>query len=60
MRINGVPRLACSVFLRDIKSGRLLLEPLSKFPLVRDLIVDRREMFERLKHHAGVAGRRGG
>lgn len=49
MRINGVPRLACSVFLRDIKSGRLLLEPLSKFPLVRDLIVDRRVMFDRLK-----------
>lgn len=49
MRINGVPRLACSVFLRDIKSGRLLLEPLSKFPLVRDLIVDRRVIFDRLK-----------
>lgn len=49
MRINGVPRLACSVFLRDVKNATIVLEPLSKFPLVRDLIVDRRVLFDRLK-----------
>uniref|UniRef100_UPI003D7D2A59 2Fe-2S iron-sulfur cluster-binding protein n=1 Tax=Butyricicoccus sp. TaxID=2049021 RepID=UPI003D7D2A59 len=49
MRINGIPRLACSVFLRDIKNATIVLEPLSKFPLVRDLIVDRRVLFDRLK-----------
>lgn len=49
MRINGVPRLACAVFLRDIKNAKIVLEPLSKFPLVRDLIVDRRVLFDRLK-----------
>ena len=49
MRINGVPRLACSVFLKDAsKRGKILLEPLSKFPLVKDLIVDRSAMFDML------------
>ena len=41
MVINGTPALACSVFLRDIKGDTLVLEPLSKFPVVADLIVDR-------------------
>ena len=41
MIINGVPGLACATFLRDIKGDRLTLEPLSKFPVVADLIVDR-------------------
>ena len=50
MRINGIPRLACSVFLKDVvRHGKILLEPLSKFPLVKDLIVDRSSMFETLK-----------
>lgn len=51
MRINGVPRLACSVFLKDAaKRGKILLEPLSKFPLVKDLVVDRNSMFEMLRN----------
>ncbi len=50
MRINGIPRLACSVFLKDAaKRGKILLEPHSKFPLVKDLVVDRTSMFEMLR-----------
>lgn len=49
MRINGVPRLACDVKLGECKNGKLLLEPLRKFPTVRDLIVDRSVMMENLK-----------
>lgn len=49
MRINGLPRLACSTFLNTLKGGVITLEPLSKFPLVRDLIVDRSILFEQLK-----------
>lgn len=49
MRINGLPRLACSTFLNALKGGVIILEPLSKFPLVRDLIVDRSILFEQLK-----------
>ena len=51
MRINGIPCLACSVFLKDVaKREKILLEPLSKFPLVKDLVVDRSSMFEMLRN----------
>ena len=49
MRINGLPRLACSTFLNSLKSSTITLEPMSKFPLVRDLIVDRSILFDNLK-----------
>ena len=41
MVINGWPALACEVFLRDIKSDTIVLEPLRKFPVIADLAVDR-------------------
>ena len=49
MLINERPRLACSTFLHTLKGSTITLEPLSKFPLVRDLIVDRSILFENLK-----------
>ncbi|MBQ8970940.1 MAG: succinate dehydrogenase [Lachnospiraceae bacterium] len=48
MVINHVPRLACDVWLEDI-SDLILLEPLKKFPVIEDLVVDRQVMFESLK-----------
>ncbi len=48
MIINGSVRQACSALLKDL--GReIVLEPLSKFPIIRDLIVDRTRMFDDLK-----------
>ena len=45
MVINGQPKLACKTFLnKDIlvkKYGTITLEPLYKFPLIKDLKVDR-------------------
>lgn len=41
MVINNNPALACCTFLKDIKGDTLVLEPLSKFPVIGDLIVDR-------------------
>ena len=41
MVINGVPALACETFADEIKGENLILEPLSKFPVIADLIVDR-------------------
>lgn len=36
-------------FLKDaVKHGKIFLEPLSKFPLVKDLVTDRSSMFEML------------
>lgn len=49
MIINGVPALACTTFADEVKGGELVLEPLSKFPVVADLIVDRSIIFENLK-----------
>ena len=57
MRINGRPRLACDTFLHTLKSRNITLEPLSKFPLVKDLIVDRSAVFKNLKKSRSVAGK---
>ena len=54
MLINGRPMQAC-VALVDRLARPIVLQPLSKFPLVRDLIVDRRRMFDLLrKVHAWI------
>lgn len=59
MLINGRPRQACSalidVIIRETGSSTITLAPFTKFPLVRDLCVDRSIMFENLKKvHAWV------
>ncbi len=45
IRINGVPRLSCSTRVGDLPKSTLhkpiVLEPLSKFEVIRDLTVDR-------------------
>ena len=48
MVINGVPALACATFADEVKGKDLLLEPLSKFPVIADLIVDRSVIYENL------------
>src|SRR5467141_4702184 len=48
MLINGRARMACSALL-DHLDQPIKLEPFSKFPVVRDLAVDRQFMFESLK-----------
>ena len=48
--INGRPRLACDTFIRDyMKKDRLTLAPLSKFPIIKDLIVDRSTLYNNLR-----------
>jgi succinate dehydrogenase / fumarate reductase, iron-sulfur subunit len=48
MNINGKVRMACSALV-DRLDQPIVLEPLRKFPLERDLSVDRSRMFEALK-----------
>lgn len=48
MVVNGQPRQACTALI-DQYDQPITLEPMSKFPLVRDLIVDRSRMFNNLK-----------
>ncbi len=51
MLVNGCPALACSVFLKTAaKRGKITLEPFRKFPLVKDLIVDRSTIFDTMKN----------
>jgi succinate dehydrogenase / fumarate reductase iron-sulfur subunit len=47
MIINGKPRQACSALV-DTLASPIVLEPFTKFPVIRDLIVDRSRMFEGL------------
>lgn len=54
MVINGRPRQACSALIDELRQqmgneGPITLEPLRKFPLVRDLMVDRSQIFDGLK-----------
>jgi succinate dehydrogenase / fumarate reductase iron-sulfur subunit len=48
MIINGEPRQACAALV-DKLSQPITIGPLTKFPVVRDLIVDRQRMFDHLK-----------
>ena len=48
MVINGKVRQSCSALVDQLEQP-ITLEPMSKFPNVRDLVVDRSEMFEHLK-----------
>lgn len=48
MVINGKVRQACSALIDQI-GMEITLEPMKKFPLVRDLVVDRASLFETLK-----------
>lgn len=52
MVINGTVRQACSALVDKLEcnsGGEIELEPMSKFPVVRDLMVDRKRMFRGLQ-----------
>lgn len=54
MNINGGIRQACTALIEDVgeligDTYQVTLEPMKKFPLIRDLVVDRSKMFENLQ-----------
>lgn len=49
MVVNGRPGAACDVRLSSLRGKRVTLEPLRKFPLVADLVVDRQVVYDRLR-----------
>lgn len=51
MLINGRPRQACTALIHELldKQNTVTLSPMTKFPLIRDLVVDRQSMFDNLK-----------
>ena len=48
MLVNGRPKLTCSAFVRDY-AGTIRVEPLSNFPIVRDLVVELDSFMEKIK-----------
>lgn len=57
MLINGRPRQSCTAliesYIKDTQSTTITLAPFTKFPLIRDLVVDRTPMFDALKKVRG-------
>jgi len=55
--VNGKARQACSTLIDHLRAevgdGPIVIEPMTKFPVVRDLAVDRSRMFENLKRIKG-------
>ncbi|MBR1623859.1 MAG: succinate dehydrogenase/fumarate reductase iron-sulfur subunit [Pseudobutyrivibrio sp.] len=51
MVINGRPSLACDVRLSELKGDMVTIEPLRKFPVIEDLLVDRDSLMARLKQN---------
>ncbi|HSV19432.1 MAG TPA: succinate dehydrogenase/fumarate reductase iron-sulfur subunit [Casimicrobiaceae bacterium] len=49
MMLNGVPALSCSTFLRDYYPDGLRVEPLTHFPIVRDLVIDQTDFLRKLE-----------
>ena len=47
MMVNGVPKLACSTFLREFDPGPVRIEPLEHFPIERDLVIDASDFIEK-------------
>ena len=59
MIINGIPTLACGKFVDTAKEELLVLEPLTKFPVISDLITDRSCILEHQKAALMYLGKKG-
>jgi succinate dehydrogenase / fumarate reductase, iron-sulfur subunit len=49
MFVNGSYRLACQTQLKDLKSDRIVVQPLPNFPIIKDLVVDLTAFFEKVE-----------
>jgi succinate dehydrogenase/fumarate reductase iron-sulfur protein len=51
ININGTPRLACKTQVSDLlkENEMIVLEPLPRFPVVKDLVVDKRPFWDAVK-----------
>ena len=57
MIINDKPALACETFLKDLNADELTIRPLTKFPVICDLIVDRSSIHENLRKNNVFIGK---
>ena len=49
IRINGRSRLACKVLVRDLKSRKIVVEPILGLRVIKDLIVDMEPFFDNFR-----------
>jgi len=47
--VDGVPKLTCETFLRDLYPGPVRIEALKHFPIVRDLAIDQGDFLGKLE-----------
>ena len=47
MKVNGLPRLACYTQLSELGKGPITVEPLERYPPVRDLVTDFQGFFNK-------------
>ncbi len=48
MMVNGEPRLTCAAFLREYYPKPIRVEPLSNFPVIRDLVINMDDFMAKL------------
>ena len=49
MMVNGEPKLTCAAFLKDYYPEPIKVEPLTNFPVIRDLVVNLDDFLHKLK-----------
>ena len=49
MMVNGIPVLTCAIFMEKYLPGPIRVEPLSNFPVVRDLVIEMSDFMGKLK-----------
>ena len=49
MVVNGTPKLTCAAFLRDYSGNPIRVEPLTNFPVERDLVITMDSFMEKLE-----------
>ncbi|MCI0545590.1 MAG: succinate dehydrogenase/fumarate reductase iron-sulfur subunit [Actinobacteria bacterium] len=48
MMVNGEAKLTCETFISDYRDGTIRIEPLSHFPVIRDLVINMDDFMEKL------------
>ncbi|HUF95614.1 MAG TPA: succinate dehydrogenase/fumarate reductase iron-sulfur subunit [Acidimicrobiia bacterium] len=48
MMVNDEPKLTCETFIRDYDTDTIKVEPLTHFPVVRDLVINMEDFMEKL------------
>jgi len=49
MMVNGEPVLSCAVFLETYYPGPIRIEPLTNFPIIRDLVIEMSDFMQKLE-----------